>query len=101
MCFDANLLNELHSTLPDYRYVYLTYQPIKSINSFLSEVDFKPYALGMYHITVRKKDISLANEMDVKIFAWTVNNHKQCNKLIRYGVEGIITDYPDRIRDED
>lgn len=98
MCFDANLLNELHKVLPDYRYVYLTYVPLKSIKSFLNDIDFVPYALGMYHVTITKKDVKKSNQAGVKVFAWTVNSEKHCEKLIRYGVEGIITDYPDRIK---
>lgn len=98
MCFDANLLNELHKLLPDFKYVYLTYLPFKSIKSFLTDISFTPYALGMYHVTIKEKDVTKANMEGVKIFAWTVNSEKQCKKLIRYGVEGIITDYPDRIK---
>lgn len=98
MCFDANLLNELHAILPDFRYVYLTYLPMKPIKSFLTDIEFTPYALGMYHVTISKKDVKKANLEGVKIFAWTVNNKKQCEKLINSGVEGIITDYPDRIK---
>ncbi len=101
MCFDPVILNELHKLLPTQRYIYLTYQPLKSIDSFLTDIDFTPYALGMYHITIRKKDVEKAKLANVKVFAWTVNNAKQCKKLIRYGVEGIITDYPDRIRREE
>ncbi len=98
MCFDPNLLNELHQILPNYRYVYLTYLPLKSVNSFLNDISFKPYALGMYHPTIKKRDVLKANKENVKVFAWTVNKQNVCEKLIRYGVEGIITDYPDRIR---
>ncbi|MBA3899092.1 MAG: glycerophosphodiester phosphodiesterase [Bacteroidetes bacterium] len=33
-----------------------------------------------------------------KIFTWTVNEKEQMEKLISYGVDGIITDYPDRLK---
>ena len=98
MSFDAEILNELHQSLPNFRFVYLTYLPLKSINSFVDEVKFKPYALGMYHHTIKKRDVKKANENGIKIFAWTVNEVKQYEKLVRYGVSGIITDYPNKIK---
>ncbi|MCB9194678.1 MAG: hypothetical protein H6600_07385 [Flavobacteriales bacterium] len=98
MCFDNILLNELHKILPEYRYVYLTYKPFVSCKQFLSEINFTPFALGMYHHTIRKKDIMYLHNNSIDVFAWTVNNQKTCDKLKRYGIDAIITDYPDRIR---
>lgn len=38
-----------------------------------------------------------AHEKGVKVIPWTVNETKTMLKLIEMGVDGIITDYPDRI----
>lgn len=97
MCFDKKLLEALHTLLPDFRYIYLTYKPGGSTKSYLKDLSFKPYALGMYYITIRKSDVKYLHEQGVKVFAWTVNKEKQSEKLKRYQVDGIITDYPDRI----
>jgi glycerophosphoryl diester phosphodiesterase len=35
--------------------------------------------------------------MGMKIIPWTVNDTEQMKKLVQLGVDGIITDYPDRI----
>jgi glycerophosphoryl diester phosphodiesterase len=96
MCFDANLLEALHKELPDFRYVYLTYKPFISITSFLKDLSFTPYALGMYYRTIRKRDVKLAHEREISVFAWTVNEAKSVDKMTRFGVDGIITDFPDR-----
>lgn len=98
MSFDPILLNELHEILPMHRYVYLTYHPFTSIHKFLGEINFTPFALGMYHVTITKKDVRLLHEKEIQAFAWTVNSQKVQDKMIRYGVDGIITDYPDRIK---
>ncbi|MCB9189845.1 MAG: hypothetical protein H6599_11270 [Flavobacteriales bacterium] len=98
MCFDGNLLDELHQILPDYRYVYLTYKPFTSVKTFLKQISFTPYALGMYHPTIRKRDVKLLGNQGIKTFAWTVNKPEHSNKLMRYGVSGIITDYPDSVK---
>lgn len=97
MSFDPVLLEELHKTLPDHKYVYLTYKPFTSVNKFLKQLSFVPDALGMYHPTIKKKDVRLLHAKNISVYAWTVNKTSQSEKLVRYGVDGIITDYPDRV----
>jgi glycerophosphoryl diester phosphodiesterase len=95
MSFDPQLLEALHTLLPDYRYVYLTYKPFVSVTQFLTDLTFKPYALGMYYRTIRKRDVKLAHKKGVNVFSWTVNEQKAFNRMVNHGVDGIITDYPD------
>jgi glycerophosphoryl diester phosphodiesterase len=96
MCFDNLLLEALHKELPNYRYVYLTYKPFISVANFLSDLNFTPHALGMYYPTIRKRDVIIAHEKSVQIFAWTVNEVQSVKKMTRFGVDGIITDYPNK-----
>jgi len=37
--------------------------------------------------------------LGLKVIPWTVNNPAEMEKFIAWGVDGIITDYPDRLRD--
>ena len=96
MSFDAQLLESLHKILPNYRYVYLTYKPFISVSNFLNDLSFKPFALGMYYRTIRKRDVKLAHEKGVNVFSWTVNDQKAFNRMVNHGVDGIITDYPNK-----
>jgi glycerophosphoryl diester phosphodiesterase len=98
MSFDAQILEEIYRKNPSYPCVYLTYLPYKSASSFLKQLTFKPFALGMYYPTIGKKDSKFLHSKEVKLFAWTVNSPKIQKKLIRNKVDGIITDYPDRIK---
>ncbi len=98
MCFDAKMLEAMHQLLPNYRYVYLTYLPLTSATAFLNDLSFTPYALGMLDLTITKKIVTAAHEKNVKVFAWTVNKIETAEKLKRKNVDGLITDYPDRIK---
>lgn len=98
MSFDPKILEALHKLLPNFRYVYLTYKPFVSTKKFLKDISFKPYALGMYHPTITKRDINLLHAQNINVFAWTVNKENQAKKLVKFKIDGIITDYPDRIR---
>ena len=39
-----------------------------------------------------------AHELGLRVVVWTVNNRTKMSELIKQGVDGIITDYPNRIR---
>ena len=38
-----------------------------------------------------------ADERGLKLFVWTVNQPSQIRRLLQQGVDGIVTDYPDRV----
>ena len=94
MSFDANIINELHNKAPQYKLVYLTYSPFKSVKNSIKDLTIPPYAIGIYHPTISKREIKKAHELGIEVFAWTVNLYKDFERLKRYRIDGIITDYP-------
>jgi len=51
-----------------------------------------------YHKEVSIESIALAHELGLLVKVWTVNHPERMRELIDMGVDGIITDYPDRLR---
>ncbi len=47
---------------------------------------------------LNKKNIDLINSKGYKLYPYTVNDEDEMKKLISYGVDGIITDYPDKLK---
>jgi glycerophosphoryl diester phosphodiesterase len=43
-------------------------------------------------------DVAAAKALGLKVIPWTVNERADMERLIGLGVDGIITDYPDRLR---
>jgi glycerophosphoryl diester phosphodiesterase len=43
-------------------------------------------------------DVATAKALGLKVIPWTVNERAHMERLIALGVDGIITDYPDRLR---
>ena len=43
-------------------------------------------------------DVAAAKALGLKVIPWTVNERSDMERLIALGVDGIITDYPDRLR---
>jgi glycerophosphoryl diester phosphodiesterase len=46
----------------------------------------------------RPDDVAAAKALGLKVIPWTVNERADIERLIALGVDGIITDYPDRLR---
>ncbi len=53
--------------------------------------------LNINHHFLDKKKVALFKKRGIKICAWTVNSRKKINYLKGLGIDGIITNYPDRL----
>ena len=50
------------------------------------------------HRNAKPGDIAAAKALGLKVIPWTVNDRADMERLIALGVDGLITDYPDRLR---
>jgi glycerophosphoryl diester phosphodiesterase len=41
-------------------------------------------------------EVKKAKELGMKVIPWTVNEPDDMRKMLRLGVDGLITDYPNR-----
>jgi glycerophosphoryl diester phosphodiesterase len=51
-----------------------------------------------YFRNLRAAELREAHDLGLKVVVWTVNEPAEMAALIELGVDGIITDYPDRLR---
>jgi glycerophosphoryl diester phosphodiesterase len=81
-------------------------KPEVKIGMLISDVspDYSQLAenLGAYSINVNKEFVTreLVNdvhEKGLKVFVWTVNNKDEIRRIKLLGVDGIFSDYPDRL----
>jgi glycerophosphoryl diester phosphodiesterase len=63
----------------------------------LSKISFKPSIYSPYYVLVNKKVVDECHAQNIRIVPWTVNEVTDMKALIKWGVDGLITDYPDRI----
>ena len=45
---------------------------------------------------VTKESLNLAHENNIEVWKWTVNKEDEMQRLIDLGLDGIITDFPDK-----
>ena len=63
-----------------------------------SSLTFRPAIYSPYHLTLRPGRIDALHELGVRVVPWTVNDTSRMRTLLRWGVDGIISDYPERLR---
>ena len=54
---------------------------------------------GVFLQDLTKQNVELAHKHGLAVNVWTVNREKDIIKMIDYGVDGIITDYPKKVQD--
>jgi len=47
--------------------------------------------------SLNKEIVNTIHDAGFKIYSWTINKPEEINKAINFGIDGIITDFPDRI----
>ncbi|MDM4718222.1 glycerophosphodiester phosphodiesterase family protein [Micromonospora sp. WMMA1363] len=69
-----------------------TFSPVHGFpqNGTVTDPDYRPY--------VTRQMVAHAHRSGITVIPWTVNDVPTMAKLLDDGVDGIITDYPDRLR---
>ncbi|TAE33603.1 MAG: glycerophosphodiester phosphodiesterase [Cytophagales bacterium] len=65
----------------------------------LEELGFLPDIYSPYFRLLSKEKIDRLHEKGIKVIPWTVNKVDDMKQVIDWGVDGLITDYPNRYKD--
>ena len=85
--YDCNLVRAAHSFGAD------AISPVHGFpqNGTVSDPDYRPY--------VTRQMVDEAHAAGMKVIPWTIDDRPTMEKLMDDGVDGLITDYPDRLRE--
>ncbi len=119
--FDWRTLTEIKNQYPEISRAYLTYQQVrgmkikKTIYNRSPWMSFLPFyedhelpkiiksqggkAWHPYRKEITKKLVDISHQEDLPVNVWTVNKEYEMLKMIEYGVDGIMTDYPLRLKE--
>lgn len=95
--FDFRALQYFHKTYPDVQLVVLI-ENTKGVKKNIDNLGFTPEVYSPYFKLLSKKDIDYCHEQGMIVVPWTINSVKDMKDMVEKGVDGIITDYPDRAR---
>ena len=95
--FDKRTLQELHQKHPRMKTAYLIGANIKSsVNELISDLGFRPTIISPEVRLVNPAFLAACHQKKLKVVVWTVNDRETIRQMADLGVDGIISDYPDR-----
>jgi len=51
-----------------------------------------------FYRDVTKQNVEMAHDLGLGVNVWTVNSEREMLRMIKYGVDGIITDFPNKLK---
>ncbi len=63
----------------------------------LEKLGFTPQVYSPHYGLITAETVKVLHDSGIRVIPWTVNTTPEMEQLIEWGVDGIITDYPDRI----
>lgn len=96
--FDFRVLKHLQKENPDVTLVALV-ENARKYKTLIEDLGFTPDVFSPNHFFLTKEMVDHCHEKGMKVVPWTVNDRERMQKLVEMGVDGIITDYPDRAKD--
>lgn len=96
-CFDTRALNYMHSKYPDVKYSYLIPEDVTDVQAALSMLDFTPSWVSPHYSLTDKELVRDCHEKGMRIVPWTVDQDEDIKRMLSFGVDAIISNYPDRV----
>lgn len=93
--FDPRTLQVLHREWPQMKTAFLT--STGGYEENINKLGFKPTIISPEFKSVNEAMVKSAHENKVLVLPWTVNNETDMKTMADLKVDGIISDYPDRL----
>ena len=93
--FDPRTLQEMRKIDPTVTTALLV-ENLKGLQWNLKTLGFNPTIYSPNYMLVTKKLVRECHRLHIKVLPWTVNDEKKMIELKAMGVDGLISDYPDR-----
>ena len=94
--FDPAPLNILRKKYPEIEIAYLVGDG--QLEENMQALDFTPEIYSPHFGMIKdSSDVTAVHQKGMKLIPWTVNKEEDIKKMIELGVDGIITDYPERV----
>jgi glycerophosphoryl diester phosphodiesterase len=94
--FDPATLIAMREIDPDVTLAMLVHEESQTVERMTEILGFTPDIWSPNHNLVTPLLVAKAEQEGMELIPWTVNNRAQMIRLLDMGVDGIITDYPNR-----
>ena len=93
--FDVRSLQEARKQAPEITLALLVANEL-SVAENIKTLGFKPAIYSPDHQLIDEDAVWYLQQENIKLIPWTINEKAAIRGMIEIGVDGIITDYPDR-----
>ncbi|ANE49483.1 glycerophosphodiester phosphodiesterase [Flavisolibacter tropicus] len=94
--FDIRTLQVIHKKYPQFKTSLLMEATDKrSLDEQLNELGFVPFVYSPNYALLSTQLVNACHAKGMKVVPWTLNTKELIEQAKTYGVDGIITDYPD------
>lgn len=93
--FDVRTLQYLHKKYPSFKTVLLVENKL-SIQDNLKILGFKPDIYSPEFTLIDGQGVKFLHKKGIKVIPWTINEKEDMQRIISYGIDGLISDYPNR-----
>lgn len=93
--FDIESLQIVKAKNPNIRLALLI-ENEKSVADNITMLGIKPDIYSCYFKLLKKEDITYCHSKGIQVIPWTVNEVSDMKAMVDLGVDGLISDYPDR-----
>jgi len=93
--FDLRILQLWRIKYPQYK-ISLLISNSKAAEKNIEALGFTPDIYSPNYKLVNDKELAYLKKNNIVVIPWTVNEVKEMKKLIDMGIDGMITDYPNR-----
>lgn len=94
--FDLVILEEIHKQDPSMK-VALLVDDNETIEGKLNLMTYKPEIISPYYKLLTGEEVSNYQKQGFQVIPWTINDVADMTQMIDWKVDGIITDYPNRL----
>ncbi len=94
--FDPATLISMRGIDPDVRQAILVHEEDQTIDRYAEFLGYHPEIWSPHYELVTPEQIEEIHNRGMKIIPWTINEKEEMIRLLQMGVDGIITDYPNR-----
>ena len=95
--FDVRTLQYIYKKQQRKVRLVLLVENLRSSSYNIKKLGFEPDVYSPYYKFITLRMVNSLHKKGIKVIPWTVNNEKDMTKLINKGVDGIISDYPDKL----
>ena len=96
-CFDPRSLEYIHTNYPQVDLSFLTEADLTDVEAIMGMLSFTPGWWSPDYVVVTPENVKWCHERGIKVVPWTIDDPADIARIASYGVDAIISNYPDRL----